>query len=74
MLLSDFGDDLLRRNSDIQVWEGVVESFARVQMGSAPHLDRLLSSGCLDRRLHVISAQIDGLLQDGEALSDLDAG
>ena len=73
MLLSDFGDDLLVRSSDIRVWEGVVESFARIQMDSAAHLDRLLSSGCIDRRLHVMSAQIDALLQDADALSDLDA-
>ena len=74
MLLTDFGDDLLVRNADIQVWEGVVESFARLQMDSIAHLDLLLSSGCLDRRLRVMSAQIDGLLQDADALSDLDAG
>ncbi len=74
MLLSDFGDDLLVRSSDIRVWEGVVESFARIQMDSVAHLDRLLSSGCLDRRLDVLPAQIDALLQDADALSDLDAG
>ena len=74
MLLSDFGDDLLVGSSDIGVWEGVVGSFARLQMDSAAHLDRLLSSGCLDRRLHVMSAQIDGLLQDGDALSGLETG
>ena len=60
MLLSDFGDDLLRGNSDIRVWEGVAGCFARLQMDSAAHLDRLLSSGCL--------------LEDADALSDLDAG
>ena len=74
MLLKDFGNDLLVRSSDIGRWEGAVRSFAQMQSDAAPHVERLLSSGCLDRRLDVMSTQIDGLVEDPRALSHLNSG
>ena len=73
MLLEDFGNDLLAGSSDIGAWEGAVRSFARMQADAAPQVERLLSSGCIDRRLAVIDAQIDGLVGDPRVLSDLSA-
>ncbi len=42
-----------------------------MQVGAAPNIERLLASGCIDRRLAVMSAQIDGLVRDPRVRSDL---
>ena len=71
MLLEDFGDDLLVRSSDIEAWEGAVKSFARMQVDAAPHVERLLSLGSVDRRPAAMSAQIDALVGEPRVLSEL---
>ena len=70
MLLADFGQPIGRKAS-IKMRQDVYRLLAQIQMRSTEHIDRLLAIGCLDRRLHQLQAQIDPLLSDRNALSEL---
>jgi len=70
MLLHDFGPEL-RSLSALEKWADAIVRFGRLQISTIPQVEELLAVGCLDRRLNVLSAQIDPLLADEEALSQL---
>jgi Ser/Thr protein kinase RdoA (MazF antagonist) len=46
----------------VEVREDVLRTFARMQVQAAPHVDRLLGAGCLDRRLTRLAAQAEAWL------------
>jgi phosphotransferase family enzyme len=48
MLLPDLGPEV-GWHAPVDVREEVLRAFARLQIGSVEHVDRLLSAGCLDR-------------------------
>jgi aminoglycoside phosphotransferase (APT) family kinase protein len=53
------------------VVEEVARTFARLQVETAPHVDRLLAAGCRDRRLDRLAAQARAWLPDLEATGRL---
>ena len=72
MLLKDFGKPVgisifLKRQQNIY------RLFAQIQIKSVEHRDRLLAVGCLDRGLDILQSQIDPLINDEDALSELSA-
>lgn len=70
MLLADFGQPI-GRNAPLKVKQEIYRLFAQMQIQSVQHIDTLLSVGCVDRRLNWLEAQIDGLFNDKNALSQL---
>ncbi len=64
MLTADIGTELRESKPSLQTLETVIKTYARLQIGTASHIDRLFEVGCLDRRLDVLAGQIDGLLAD----------
>ncbi|BCL36394.1 aminoglycoside phosphotransferase family protein [Nostoc sp. MS1] len=72
MLLADFGQPV-GRNAPIKVQKDIYRVFAQVQIKSVQYIDKLLSVGCLDRRLDWLATQIDVLFNDEIALSQLQA-
>lgn len=70
MLLAEFGTQLYAHSNKI-VWEKALEVYAKMQVAAIKHVDTLLAEGFLDRRLHILEAQIDPLLHDKDALADL---
>ena len=70
MLLADFGQPI-GRNAPLKVKKEIYRLFAQIQIKSVQHIETLLSVGCLDRRLNWLEAQIDGLFNDENALSQL---
>ena len=70
MLLADFGDST---GSDvlIEVKQDIYRSFAQIQIESISHCDRLLTAGCLDRRLDILQSQVNPLIEDEAALAEL---
>jgi hypothetical protein len=61
MLLPDLGSPLAAE-TDIEVWIDAVRRHARLQRSYANHPERLLEMTCVDRRLAVLDAELDGLL------------
>ncbi|WP_371404611.1 aminoglycoside phosphotransferase family protein [Kribbella sp. NBC_00662] len=61
MLLPDLGTPLAAE-TDIEVWIDAVRRHARLQRSYATHPERLLDISCVDRRLAVLDAGLDGLL------------
>ena len=70
MLLADFGKPLGNRSSS-KMRQEVCRLFAQIQIQSVKYRDRLFAAGCLDRRLDVLKSQIEPLMQDEDALSEL---
>lgn len=70
MLLADFGQPV-GRNAPIKVQKDIYRVFAQIQIKSVQYIDKLLSVGCLDRRLDWLATQIDVLFNDEIALSQL---
>lgn len=70
MLLADFGESVGRK-APIKVQKEVYSLLALIQIQSVQHIDKLLSIGCLDRRLEWLSNQIDVLFNDEVALSQM---
>lgn len=70
MLLADFGKSVGRK-APIKVQKEVYSLLALIQIQSVQHIDKLLSIGCLDRRLEWLSNQIDVLFNDEVALSQM---
>lgn len=58
----------LETTDDIQHWETLLPSYAKLQQESAQHVDELLELGVCDRRLSVLPIRFQELLRDGEAL------
>lgn len=72
MLLADFGEPV-GRNAPIKLQKDIYPLFAQIQIKSVQHIEKLLSIGCLDRRLDWLANQIDVLFNDEIALSQLEA-
>lgn len=72
MLMGDFGLEL-RSIPTSEKWETAVWRFGQLQIQTVSSVDELLAVGCLDRRLNILKAQIDPLMNDEEALSPLSA-
>jgi hypothetical protein len=70
MLMSDFGQPL-SKSRDRAVWVEALRQFAPIQIACAAQVDQWLAKGCLDRRLDRLAEQIDVLLADEQALSEL---
>ncbi|MDJ0736457.1 MAG: aminoglycoside phosphotransferase family protein [Nostocaceae cyanobacterium] len=70
MLLADFGKPI-GRNAPVKLQKDIYRLLAQIQIKSVPHIDNLLSIGCLDRRLDWLASQIDVLCNDEFALSQL---
>jgi hypothetical protein len=73
MLSEDFGTDLRDSKPDIATLARMAKTYAQLQISTTSLLDRLLNSGCLDRRLDVLASQIDELMADEECVKDLTA-
>jgi hypothetical protein len=56
---ADFGKEI-GWEAPLDVRLEVVREFARLQIASAPHVDRLMAAGCLDRRPAWLADQIPG--------------
>ena len=72
MLLADFGKPI---GNDItfKVKRNIYRLFANIQIQAIQQQDYLLSVGCIDRRLDILQSQIDPLINDDVALSELSA-
>ncbi|MDJ0530999.1 MAG: phosphotransferase [Xenococcaceae cyanobacterium MO_207.B15] len=70
MLLADFGKPI-GGNVSLKAQQDIYLLFAHIQIQSVQHCDRLLTVGCLDRRLDILQSQIDPLINDDDALSEL---
>ena len=67
MLLEDAGPSLrevTRQDRDLGRWEAMLRQFARLQMESTAHLERLQGLGCPDRRLGRLPILFDELLRE----------
>jgi len=62
MLLDDFGTDLGTDNASAEEVAGALRQFGALQIKSAPALEELLGLGCFDRRLSVLTRQLDLLV------------
>jgi hypothetical protein len=63
MLMQDFGVEL-RSMPTLDRWETAMRRFGEMQVQAVPIVEDLLAVGCLDRRLEILSQQIDPLLND----------
>ncbi len=70
MLLADFGKPVGRK-APIKIQKEVYSLLAQIQIKSVQHIDKLLSIGCLDRRLEWLATQINVLFNDEVALSQM---
>lgn len=70
MLLADFGEPVGRK-APIKIQKEVYSLLAQIQIKSVQHINKLLSIGCLDRRLEWLSNQVDVLFNDEVALSQM---
>lgn len=73
MLLGDFGP-ALGKDGTAETRIAMLRQFARMQQQASDQLDSLKEIGCLDRRLHELRYQIDGLLADPALARDLAEG
>ncbi len=60
LLLAEF-DEPLGWSEPLETRRALFSRFAALQRRSVPVVDDLLAAGCLDRRLHVLEAQLDPL-------------
>ena len=72
MIMTDFGQ-VLEHSQDVAIWADALRQFGLVQLACATCPEDLLAIGCLDRRLDRLLGQVHALLDDGEALAELDA-
>jgi thiamine kinase-like enzyme len=70
MLLADFGEPVGRK-APVKIQKDIYSLLAQIQIKSVQHIDKLLSIGCLDRRLEWLATQIDILFNDEIALSQM---
>jgi thiamine kinase-like enzyme len=68
--MRDFGKDL-NTTPTFDQWNKVLARYAQLQVQTVDSIDELLAVGCLDRRLNILSSQIDSLTQADEALVPL---
>jgi len=75
LLMADHGSpmwDSLDTVREIEVWEQIFPSYARVQKRSVPEIDRWIRAGVPDRRLHRLPALVEELLAEGSIPLDPD--
>ncbi len=71
MLMRDFGDDEDNSADPTAVeLEPVLRMYARMQLGCIDRVEELLSLGFADRRLNLLSEQIDELLADPNSMAE----
>jgi hypothetical protein len=70
MLMKDFGAPV-RGSADVD-FVAILRAYGKLQRDSADHLDELFASGCIDRRLAILAAEIDPLLSDPTTQSVLE--
>jgi hypothetical protein len=68
MLMRDFGTEL-RSMPSLTHYETAMQRFGQLQVQTVSQVEDLLAIGCLDRRLDILSTQIDPLLSNDEALA-----
>jgi hypothetical protein len=71
MLLPDLGSPL-EGESDVAVWIDAVRNHARLQRSYVTEPERLLEYSCADRRLAVLEAELDRLLEPNSLTGHLD--
>ncbi|TCC39641.1 aminoglycoside phosphotransferase family protein [Kribbella sindirgiensis] len=71
MLLPDLGTPL-QDASDVAVWIDAVRNHARLQRSYVTEPERLLEYSCADRRLAVLDAELDRLLEPNSLTGQLD--
>lgn len=71
MLLPDLGTPL-QDESDVAVWIDAVRNHARLQRSYVTEPERLLEYSCADRRLAVLDAELDRLLEPNSLTGQLD--
>ncbi|WP_327637339.1 aminoglycoside phosphotransferase family protein [Kribbella sp. NBC_00482] len=71
MLLPDLGSPL-EGESDVAVWIDAVRNHARLQRSYVTEPERLLEYSCADRRLAVLDADLDRLLEPNSLTAQLD--
>ena len=67
LLLAEF-DEPLGWSEPLETRRELFSRFAGLQRRSVPVVDELLAAGCLDRRLHVLEAQLDPLFANPVAV------
>lgn len=72
MLMQDFGPEL-RAAPTLERWEAAIRRFGNLQVQTASEIENLLAIGCRDRRLDILTRQIDPLLNDEAVLALLEA-
>ena len=70
LLLAEF-DEPLGWREPLETRRELFSRFAGLQRRSVPVVDELLAAGCLDRRLHVLEAQLDPLFANPVAVGRL---
>ncbi|HEY9660158.1 MAG TPA: phosphotransferase, partial [Allocoleopsis sp.] len=71
LLMADGGmrlREVLRTTDDLQHWESLLPSYAKLQQESAQYVDKLLGMGVYDRRLAGLPTQFQALLHDEDAI------
>jgi hypothetical protein len=71
MISADFGNMLRGTNPPYELLERMMQEYAALQIQTADMFDTLRQAGCHDRRLSVLSDQIDILLADDDCLIQL---
>ena len=71
MLLDDVGP-AVGWSAPVEEREAALQTFARLQVSSADHLDDLLAMGCIDRRPEWLAGETRELLADDGALAGLE--
>lgn len=72
MLLADFGKPI-GNNVSLKIKQDIYSLFAQIQIRAIQQRNYLLDVGCLDRRLEILQSQIEPLVNDKNALSELSA-
>jgi hypothetical protein len=60
--------ELVSTSSDLHHWREVLPAYARLQLATTAHVERLVAAGVPDARLALLPAQLEPLLEDREAL------
>jgi Phosphotransferase enzyme family len=71
LLMRDGGTrlrELVQAPADLVRWEELLPRYAELQLALAPHADELLAAGVPDVRLADLTASIERLLEDDEAI------
>lgn len=72
-IYSDFGITLREQELTTVQLQGVVKTFAQLQIDSTRHIDMLLQSGCIDRRLDMLKNTVDDITANEAPFYELSA-